>query len=310
MTGQGHRISGPGRREQGLPLICDLAGCRYWTASLLPALVGTTLPFWLRPDGFSFRWIAAVEFLVATLLIHAGFSLLQARVMERGPVDWPGSRPSTLAALCIGAACLVGVHLNSRLPLHAGVPGAIFVVYGLTTLAAAVLYLVLPFSFWRRAGGEVVLCEGLGLMPVLGAYLVQVGDITRTVYLASLPIVVATGLWVWTDELVTRPDDEQQGRRTLVILFTPRLSGRMVAPLLSAVFYATVLAAVLTAAITPWALVALFLLGLVRRIVATSWTDFDNPGRMLTARRKAIALHFATAGIFAASSLIPTGMWP
>lgn len=247
---------------------------------------------------------------MGTLLIHAGFSFLDAWVRERGPADWPRSRLPTMAALAIGAAGLLGGHLNSRLPPHGGVPSVIFVIYGLATLAVGALYLAPPFSFWRRAGREVVLCEGLGLMPVLGAYSVQVGDITRTVYLASLPLVVATGLWVWTDELVTRTDDERQGRSTMVILFNPLFSGRVVVPLLSALLYATLLAAVFTAAVAPWALVAVFSLGLVREIVGMSWAGFDDPGRMLTARRKAMTLHFATAGIIAASSLVPSGMWP
>jgi hypothetical protein len=56
-----------------------LAGLRYWTASLLPALVGTTLPFWLRPPGFSFRWAGELEFALATALMHSGFCFLQAR---------------------------------------------------------------------------------------------------------------------------------------------------------------------------------------------------------------------------------------
>lgn len=310
MTRQDHRLSVPGRLQQDLSLLRDLAGCRWWTASLLPALVGTTLPFWLRPRGLSFRWGVAVEFLMGTLLIHAGFSFLDAWVRERGPADWPRSRLPTMAALAIGAAGLLGGHLNSRLPPHGGVPSVIFVIYGLATLAVGALYLAPPFSFWRRAGREVVLCEGLGLMPVLGAYSVQVGDITRTVYLASLPLVVATGLWVWTDELVTRTDDERQGRSTMVILFNPLFSGRVVVPLLSALLYATLLAAVFTAAVAPWALVAVFSLGLVREIVGMSWAGFDDPGRMLTARRKAMTLHFATAGIIAASSLVPSGMWP
>jgi len=74
---------GPGQSLSGF---LQLAGFRYWTACLLPAFVGTTLPFWLRPPGFSFRWIGALEFLIATVLFHAGFSLLlQAHRENRSP---------------------------------------------------------------------------------------------------------------------------------------------------------------------------------------------------------------------------------
>ena len=293
-----------GGHSHGSPGFFELAGCRYWTASLLPALVGTTLPFWLRPPGFSFRWSAAIAFLTATTLFHAGFSFLHARFEHRLTAVWPGSRLLGLGGICIVAGCLLGLYLNSGLSLHEGVPRDVFLVYGTCGLFAGVLYVVPPFNFYRRAGGETVVSGALGLVPVLGAYLVQVGDLTRTVYLASSPLVVATALWVWTDELVTRTDDERQGRQTMVILFGPRFSGRLGTLALSVLFGATLFGAVLTGSITPWALVAVLSFGLVWRIVEVSWKEYANPARMLEARRKTFALHLATGIILAAASLV------
>ena len=303
MTGEGRDQRATGGLGQDSPGFLHLAGFRYWSASLLPALVGTTLPFWLRPPGFSFRWLGAIEFLIATVLFHSGFSFLQARFEGRATADWPGSRLLRVAGVCIVAGCLLGLHLNSRLTLHEDVPGGIFILYGLCTLFVGVLYVAPPLNFCRRAGGEVVICEALGLVPVLGAYLVQVGDLTRTVYLASSPLVVATALWVWTDELVTRTDDQKQGRQTMVIMFGPRFSGRFGTLALSVLFGATLLGAVLTGSITPWALVALLSLGLVWRIVEVSWKEYAYPTRMLEARRKAFTVHLVTGIIIAAASL-------
>ncbi len=280
-----------------------VAGCRYWPASLLPALVGTMLPFWLCPPGFSFRWPAAIAFLTATTLFHAGFSLLHARFGRRLTIVSPGPRLLGLAAVCIVAGSLLGLHLNSGLTLHEGVPTGIFVVYGISALCAGVLYVVPPFSFFRRAGGETVICGALGIVPVLGAYLLQVGDLTRTVYLASSPLVLAVALWVWTDELITRADDEKQGRQTMVILFGPRFSGRFVVPVLSLLFYATLFLAAFTSSISPWALALLLTIGLVYTIVAISWHEYGGSARLHAARNNAFALHLVTAIIIAASSL-------
>ena len=288
---------------RGSPGFLHLAGLRYWTASLLPALVGTTLPFWLRPPGFSFRWLGAMEFLTATVLFHAGFSFLHARFERMATAEWPRSRLLGAAGVCILGACLLGLHLNTGLTLQNGVPRGIFFVYGLCALFVGVLYVAPPFSFFRRVGGEVIVCEALGLVPVLGAYLVQAGDLTRTVYMASLPLVVATTLWVWTDELVTRMDDQQVGRRTMVLLFGPRFSARFVVLALSLLFYATLFLAVLTGSVSPWALVAVLSFGLVWRIVAVSWKEYADPTRMPEARKSAFALHFVTCIILAASSL-------
>ena len=291
-------------RCRSSPGVFHFAGLRYWTASLLPALVGTTLPFWLRPPGFSFRWLGAIEFLIATVLLHAGFSFLHARFEFKATTEWPESRLLGAAAVCLIAACLVGLHINTSLPLGNSVPSFIFIVYGLSTLFAGVLYVAPPFSFCRRAGGEVVVCESLGLLPVLGAYLVQAGDLTRTVYLVSLPLVVATALWVLTDELISRADDEKEGRQTLVILFGPRFSGRLVVLALSLLFYVTLLLAVFSSSLSPWALWIGISIGLVWKIVAMSWKDYSDPTRMQMAHSNAFRLHLAAGLIVAASSLV------
>jgi len=293
-----------GEPFEGISGFLYFAGFRYWTASLLPALVGTTLPFWLRPPGFSFRWLGAIEFLFATVLFHTGFSFLQAWFEGRSTTKWPKPRLLRYAGMCIVVACLLGLHLNNGLILHNGVPRSIFIVYGITALFVGVLYVAPPFNFCRRVGGEIVISESLGMIPVLGAYLVQVGDITRTVYLASLPIVVATGLWVWIDELASRIDDEKTGRKTMVIDFGPRFSGRYGVLALSMLFFTTLFLAVFSASIIPLTLIMLLLVGLVWKIVTVSWNEYSCSDRMIDVRKNAFMLHLATCSIIAASSLV------
>jgi 1,4-dihydroxy-2-naphthoate octaprenyltransferase len=289
---------------EGISEFLHFAGFRYWTASLLPALVGTTLPFWLRPPGFSFRWLGAIEFLFATVLFHAGFSFLQAWFQDRATTRWPKSRLLRYAGMCIVLACLLGLHLNSDLHLKKYVYQNIFIIYGIAVIFVGVLYVAPPFNFWRQIGGEIIISYSLGLIPVLGAYIVQAGDITRTVYLASLPLMVVTGLWVWTDELASRIDDENVGRKTMVIEFGPRFSGRFVVLALSMLLYATLLLAVFTASLTPLTLIALLLVGLMWKIVTVSWNEYSCSERMLAVRKNAFMLHLATCSIIAASSLL------
>ncbi len=296
-----------GKPSEGIPAISEFlhfAGCRYWTASLLPALIGTTLPSWLRPPNFAFRYFGAVEFLFATVLFHAGFSLLQAWFDGRHTNMWPKTQILRYAIVCIVVACLLGLHQNNHLILHNGVPRSIFLVYGLTALFVGVLYVAPPFRFCKRVGGEVVISEGLGMIPVIGAYLVQVGDITRRVYLASLPPVVATGLWVWIDELATRMDDEKAGRKTMVIDFGPRVSGRYGVLTLSILFFATLLFAVFSASVIPLTMIALLSVGFVGKIVSACWNEYSCSERMLDTRKKAFLLHLTTCSIIAALSPI------
>ena len=200
---------------------------------------------------------------------------------------------------------MLGLYMNNDLTLHSGVPASIFIVYGLVTLFTGVLYVVPPFNFYRRPGGEVLLAEGLGLLPVLGAYLVQVGDLTRTVYLASLPIVAATGLWVWTDELVTRADDEAIGRRTMVMIFPAEVSGRYATLTITILLYGVLFVAVLVrSSLPPCSLAALLTVGLGLRIVSISWNEHANPQKMARARMYAFLTHLLVCTIIGLSSLI------
>jgi len=289
---------------EGISGFLHFAGLRYWSASLLPALVGTTLPFWLQPPGFSFRWLDAIAFLVAAVLLHAGFSFLQAWFERRNASQEPKSGLLCYAGTCIVAACLLGLYLNSGLHLHKGVYESIFIVFGLSTIFAGVLYVVPPFKLRLRVGGEVIIAYSLGMLPVLGAYLVQVGDITRKVYLAGLPLVVATGLWVWVKDLASRRDDEEAGRETMVLLFGPCWAGRLVVLALSFLLYATLLGAAFTASLPLPALIALLSIGLVWKIGVVSWNGYAYPDQMLAVRKYAFVLHFITCSIIAASSLI------
>jgi 1,4-dihydroxy-2-naphthoate octaprenyltransferase len=279
------------------------AGFRYWTISLLPALVGTTLPFWLRPPNFSFRWLGAIEFLVSTALFHAGFSFLLTFFQKKRTIKWPQSRLLGYACVCIVLACLLGLLINKGLRLREYVYGNIFIVFGISAILMGVLYAAPPASYWRRGGGEIVIAESLGMMPVLGAYLVQVGDLTRTVYLASLPLVVATGLWVWIKNLISRPDDEKTGRRTMVIDFGLSYSGRYAVLLLATLFLTTLLIAVFSVSINPLALITLLLSVSLYKIVAVSWREHLNPVRMIRVQRAAFMLHLATCSIITVSSL-------
>ncbi len=282
------------------PGFLHFAGFRYWTASLLPVLVGTTLPFWLRPPEFSFRWFGAFEFLLAAVLIHTGFSFLQAWFQDRATNKWTKSRLLTYAIMSIVLACIIGLHINSGLHLNKFVYENIFIVFGISVIFVGVFYVVPKFNFC----GEIIIAYSFGLLPVLGAYIIQTGDITRTVYVASIPLVIATGLWVWIEKLISREDDEKKGQKTMIMLFDRRFSGRYVVLALSILLFVTILLAVLSASLTPLALIALLSIGLGWKIVVKSWNEYSNSKKILEVRKNAFILHLITGIIIAITPLV------
>jgi len=281
----------------GVETALRFAGVRYWTASVLPALVGTTLPLWLRPPGFTFRWIGALEFVVATVLMHSGFSFLHARSEDRASHHWTRARLLAVAVICIVLACLLGLHLMRF------TPDLIFVVYGVAVLFAGVLLVAPPVNLSRHAGGEIVLSMSLALLPVLGAYLVQTGDLTRRVYLAALPIYAAMLLWVWAEEMVLMRLPEGVRREGLVSAFGLRLSGRVVVPGISALVCVTILVAVVSSSVVPLALATLILCVPLWRVVAISWNAYGDASKMTRARKSAFGVHAGLCVILIVSSI-------
>lgn len=270
----------------------------YWTASVLPALVGTTLPIWLQPQNYTFRFTGALEFLIAAISLHAFFFLLQAAFEQKPVRSWSNSTLLAAAMACMAAALLLGLHLMRF------VPNLTFIVYGFAVFFAGVLYVVPPLCFSRRPGGEIVVSMTLGLLPVLGAYLVQTGDLTRLVYLASIPIYTATLLWVWTDQMLFRQEDSRVHRDTLVMAIGQKISGQIVVPGLSVLFCGSLLTAVLTASISPLSLSALLLIIPLWRVTANSWSGWDDIKQIHKARTSAFVVHSSLCAILVVSSLL------
>jgi 1,4-dihydroxy-2-naphthoate octaprenyltransferase len=284
----------------------QFAGNRYWTASLLPALIGTTLPFWLNPPDFKFKLIEAVLFLIAAFLGHVGFSFLYFGFTQKSNIKLEKKSLLILGIISLTISALIGLFINSSLQLHRNVPEYIFLIYGITTIFAGVLYVVPPFSFYKRFYGEVIISIGLGMLPVLGAYLVQVGDISRTVYLASLPVVVSIGLWIWVMELISKEDDKTKGYKTTVMYFNNKFSGRIITIFLTLLIYLSLIFAVFVRpSLNPLSLIALFSLIFALMIVKIIWKGYENIKVLQNVRKYAFLIHLSICIVFILASLVP-----
>ena len=282
----------------------QFAGKRYWTASLLPALIGTTLPFWLNPPNFEFKLMNAILFLIVIFLGHVGFSLLYFGFTQKFNSKLKRKQLFILGIFCLLTSTLIGLYINSSLQLHANVPEYIFIIYGITAIFVGVLYVVPPFNFYQRLYGEVVISVGLGMLPVLGAYLVQVGDITRTVYLASLPVVVSIGLWVWITELISKENDEKLGYKTTIMYFPYKFSSRFITLFLIILIYTSLVLAVLgRSSLNPLSLVALFSIIYALTIINKIWKDYENVRVLQNARKNAFLIHLSICIVIIATSL-------
>ena len=281
-----------------------LAGNRYWTASLLPALIGTTLPFWLNPPGFKLKLFEAVLFLIATVICHSGFSLLHASFKDKINSKRRKKQLLITGIISLIASILIVLYLNNLLQLNKNVHAYIFIIYGISVIFIGVLYVAPPFNFSRQLGGEVVLCVGLGMVPVLGAYIIQAGDITRTVYLASLPVVVSTGLWLWVNELINKEDDKKKGYKTTVMYFNYKFSSRIITLFLTLLIYVSLVLAVFgRSSLNPLSLIALFSLIFALMIIKIVWNDYENIRLLQNAEKYAFLIHLSICVVIILASL-------
>ncbi|MCK5595807.1 MAG: prenyltransferase, partial [Candidatus Eisenbacteria sp.] len=264
----------------------EAAGVRYWTVSALAVLVGSTLPFWLRPDGFTFSWVSTIETLVAVVLLHAAVGLARGGTGDAPGAGRPGGGSWTAVAIACGViAVVIGLHLN------AVSPGNLVLVLGIVGIAGGYAYGMPPLLLSHRGLGEVVVGLTLGVLPVVGSYYVQAHVVTWRVLLASLPLAFAAVLVLWANEIAEHDRDEAAGKRTRVVLIGKRSAARVVVPLLSVLIFVSLFAAVFTASHIPLSLVAVLAFGLVRTVVAVFWNHYDTPGALPEAQNAAMKLH-------------------
>lgn len=284
--------------------IRNIIRTKYLLASIFPVLVGSLLPFRLHPSNFSFKWLSAIEFLVSTVLFHSAFMVLDKMSLNKELESRVKRRFLLYAGILFVLSMLIGLHINNNLILHRGVPSYIFVVFGAVTFFAGILYVVPPFCFNRRIGREVIIAEGLGMLPVIGAYLVQVGDITRTVYVASLPIVIIIFLWVWIIEIVQHKDDFNNGINNLVLTFGVNFASRFGVPVIVITFFIIAVLTVISSSINSLFIIILLFVWLGWKIILISRQYYLIPARMKLVEINVIQLYLAACSLIVLSSLL------
>jgi 1,4-dihydroxy-2-naphthoate octaprenyltransferase len=105
---------------------------------------------------------------------------------------------------------------------------------GLVGAGLAFFYHAPPFKLAYRGLGELAVAATYGPLVTAGTYLVQRGEIDRGVWLASIPLGLAIGAFLWVNEFPDRKADAAAGKRTLVV----RLGARRAAIAFGVILFA------------------------------------------------------------------------
>lgn len=282
----------------------------FFTGSLAPILVGTAAGYYAI--GGPLQWDLALLALISLTLLHASANLFNdffdhlsgtddinvsylapftggSRVIQQGL-----ARPWQVlvgACVCIGLAAVIGFYLVYR----AGWP---VLCLGLIGGLTGFFYTAPPFKFSYRGGGELFIFLDFGLLPVLGAYYLQIGHFDTLAVWASLPVALLITDILWINQFQDADADAAVKKRHWVVRLGRKRSAWVHVGLLAAT-YVCIIVPVMAGTLPLTALLAL--LGALPAIKAavTAVRHYDDLPALAPANAATVAAHLLTSVLLA-----------
>lgn len=211
------------RKPTGLGVWIQAIRPKTLSASVVPVLIGTGLA---RGHGLA-KPLPAIAALCGALLIQIGTNLANdyydfrrgadtadrlgpPRVTQSGLLS-PGVVLSA-ALLCFSAATLVGLYLVA-------IGGWAILVVGLLSILSGLAYTAGPMPLAYVGLGDLFVLIFFGFVAVGGAYYVQAGRLTPSLWLVALPAGALSTAILVVNNLRDAITDRKAGKRTLVVRF-------------------------------------------------------------------------------------------
>lgn len=230
-----------------------------WTASILAAIGLVALHASVNAFNEASDFRTRIDFHTRRTPFSGGSGTLPSGALPRG------------AALAVGwGGVAVGVAIGAWFLTRVGWP--------LVPIGVAGLFVILAYTdvLARAAVGEVAAGLGLGLLPVIGASLVQDGRIGPAAWAASVPAFCMTFNLLLLNEFPDEAADHAGGRRNLVLVLGRR-GAALIYAFAAIATPAAILAAVLVHALPTAALVALLPFLALRGALLWAFTRPDEP---------------------------------
>jgi 1,4-dihydroxy-2-naphthoate polyprenyltransferase len=291
-------------------------------ASIVPVVLGAV--YALYACG-RFNWLLFLLALVAGMLYHTACNLINDYYDYKHGIDREGtyggsgvlvkrqltSREAMQVAVgCLIAGTLIGLYLIYALYAQYGIHAAAWMAgIGFIGMLAAVFYTATPGSAKYNALGEPLVFLMFGPGYVLGAYLLQTGQVSWNAVWMSIPVgFIVTAILQANDTRDLADDRESQMKiKTASIIFGATGARRFLSLLYFAPYIAVPLLVVL--GIAPWpALIALATLPLALRLHKLFWTVRDEKSeKLLGSVENTAKLHMAFGMLLSLGVLI--GYW-
>jgi 1,4-dihydroxy-2-naphthoate octaprenyltransferase len=289
----------------------------FFTADLVPVLLGTALA-WARTGAFNLWYFLLTLF--GAIFINAGTNMTNDyfdHVWGSDEVNTEFANPFTGGSRLIQmglvkpkemlwqgiaffvAASLIGLFLaftRSWTVLWLGIVG-VFCGY---------FYTAPPVRLSRTGLGELLVGLCLGPLTAAGAYVVQTRSLGWESLIASIPVGLLIALVLWINEFQDAPADAQVGKRHLVVRLGRRRAATVYGVLLG-LTYLSIVAGVLLAGVTPFALIGLLTAPLAVKAYRIAREHYDHPRELTPANALTIRIHLLT-GLLLALGYVAQGI--
>ena len=248
-----------------LQLLLKATRARTLPVMVVPVIIGAVLAW---QQGFAFQWVLFLLTLVGALAAHLGANVTNdvfdfgegadqaaQQLMPEGTTIATGSQTlmsgnMTLKAFRGLAIVLFAIALLCGIIIAFARPWAL--AFGVAGFLLAFFYVAPPLrlAYVGRGLGEIDILISFGILPLVGAYYVQSGNISISSLLASLPIGLYTTAVLYFHHFLHWRADSSVGKVTPVVALGERNARIAGALLLILIAFTIILDASLQ--VFPW----------------------------------------------------------
>ncbi|MBN2373679.1 prenyltransferase [bacterium] len=210
----------------------------------------------------------------------------------------PTGKISSKTALNIGlislaAGCIIGIYLI----INTGWQLAPIIAIGVIAV-----YFYNPI-FSKLMVGEILAGLGLGLLPVLGVFLVITGEIAPVAFFAGMPPFFLTFNLLFLNEFPDSEADRIGGRSHLVIFLGKEKAGVLYS-IITSLVYLWIISGVIAGIFPAWTMMAILTLPFGIKAMKGALLDYEDFKRFIPAQGANVIVVLATQALFASGFLI------
>lgn len=201
---------------------------QFFTVIILPIMLGTAIA-WQQQQQFAALYFCAA--LLGGILLHAAINVLNDYFDHLNHCDENNQTPLTPFAggsrmIQNGILSPKQVHVYGMILLVAGILLGLILVWlrgmpifwiGLIGVFSGYFYSAPPFALCSRGWGELLVGLNFGILPVLGAYLLQHNDFNLIPLFAALPLTGLVTAILYINQFPDYAADKHVGKANLVV---------------------------------------------------------------------------------------------